>query len=486
MKKITYPGLFDFTADFLAVVAAYGTTYLLRFKSGWGDRLFTQLNQFLGVRETGFLDGSFAEFYEASAFRIIVLLTLTLWVLYALRDLYSGARFLRRQQVGWNVLVANALALALFYVYFYLSRNVFHPRSFFATVLLLNVFYCVAFRAVMEHGRRWLRERFGLDRHAAVLVGEGAEATAVAELIAAAQPHGIYIAGRCGPLSEGDFERRLREVAAAVRDCGGDQIICIDAKLSVGQIMRLLEVASGLDAAVKVLSRKLDVIVDAANLKVDRIHGLPLVHFDAPSHGRSSQAVRRWVSVAAALVMLVAALPLIGLLALLVRLTSRGPVFFVQERMGVDRRPFRMIKFRTMYDRAEEAQAQVEEFNESGKGLFKIRRDPRITPVGRFLRRFSLDELPQLVNVIRGEMALVGPRPLPRRDFENYYEEWHYSRHGGMPGLTCLWQVSGRSDIDFHNMCILDVFYLRNQGVVLDLQILFRTAWVVLFAKGAY
>ena len=162
------------------------------------------------------------------------------------------------------------------------------------------------------------------------------------------------------------------------------------------------------------------------------------------------------------------------------------PALFVQERMGVNRKPFRMFKFRTMYDRAEEMRAQIEEFNESSGGLFKIRMDPRITPVGRFLRRFSLDEVPQLLNVVRGEMVLVGPRPLPRRDFENYYEEWHYSRHQGMPGLTCLWQVSGRSDLDFHNMCILDVYYLRNQGWLMDLKILLKTIWVVLFARGAY
>jgi lipopolysaccharide/colanic/teichoic acid biosynthesis glycosyltransferase len=139
-----------------------------------------------------------------------------------------------------------------------------------------------------------------------------------------------------------------------------------------------------------------------------------------------------------------------------------------------------------MRQRADEMQAEMEEFNDSGAGLFKLRRDPRVTPVGRFLRRFSLDELPQLLNVVRGDMLLVGPRPLPRRDFRNYYEEWHYSRHSGMPGLTCLWQISGRSDIDFHNMCILDVYYLRNRSWVLDIKILLRTVWAVLFAKGAY
>jgi lipopolysaccharide/colanic/teichoic acid biosynthesis glycosyltransferase len=131
-------------------------------------------------------------------------------------------------------------------------------------------------------------------------------------------------------------------------------------------------------------------------------------------------------------------------------------------------------------------QAQVEEFNESGEGLFKIREDPRVTPVGRFLRRFSLDELPQLLNVLKGDMTLVGPRPLPRRDFENYYEDWHYRRHEGLPGLTCLWQVSGRSDVSFHDMCVLDVYYLRNRNWALDLKIILRTFWVVLFAKGAY
>jgi lipopolysaccharide/colanic/teichoic acid biosynthesis glycosyltransferase len=109
-----------------------------------------------------------------------------------------------------------------------------------------------------------------------------------------------------------------------------------------------------------------------------------------------------------------------------------------------------------------------------------------VTPAGRFLRRFSLDELPQLINVLRGEMTLVGPRPLPRRDFENYYEEWHYSRHSGLPGLTCLWQISGRSDISFHNMCILDDYYLRNRSMMLDIKIALRTISVVLFAKGAY
>jgi len=182
----------------------------------------------------------------------------------------------------------------------------------------------------------------------------------------------------------------------------------------------------------------------------------------------------------------IVAFPLLAIIALLIRWTSKGPILFVQERIGVNRKPFQFYKFRTMYERADEEQAALESLNESGEGLFKIRDDPRITGVGRLLRKFSLDELPQFFNIIRGDMTIVGPRPLPRRDFRNYFEDWHYSRHDDLPGLTCLWQVSGRSDIDFSNMCILDVYYLRNQGILLDIKIVLKTFYVVLFAKGAY
>jgi len=278
----------------------------------------------------------------------------------------------------------------------------------------------------------------------------------------------------------------LQKAAQKVREKEARLILSVDPGLKIQQIMRLLELGEKLDLPVKILSDKLDVLITSAGIPADVVRGMPILHFPSPSEARRFQRSRRAAATFGAGLALLVTAPLIGLIALLVRLTSKGPVFFIQTRIGVNRKPFRMLKFRTMYDRAAEIQAQVEEFNESGEGLFKMRKDPRVTPVGRFLRRFSLDELPQLVNILRGEMTLVGPRPLPERDFENYYEDWHYGRHGGLPGLTCLWQVSGRSDLDFHDMCILDLFYLRNQNWVLDLKILLRTVWVVLFAKGAY
>jgi len=486
-RKIGNLWLLHFLTDFLAITVSYYTALLVRFRSVWGEGFFTALNRLLGVRDTGLLGRELEAFYWESAPRIILFLTATLFVLYALCNLYSGRRFVRKRPVAWNIIVANVTALMLFYAYFYLRRNVFHPRSFFATLLGLNAVYCMAFRGAVDRVLEFARSSLGIDRCSAVLIGRGGEADFLSVLIGELHPHGVYVAARVEYSPDESFTELIARVRDASREHRAEMIISAEKRLSVTQIMQLLELAEELDVAAKVLSDELDVLMKQAHLPVDTIRGIPLVHFDKPSTGRRFAGSRRAVVMLLAAVMLVVASPLMCLVSVLIKLTSRGPVFFTQERIGVNRKPFLMYKFRTMYERADELLAQVEEFNETGGGgLFKIRKDPRVTPIGRFLRRFSLDELPQLTNVMQGEMMIVGPRPVPRRDFEHYYEDWHYSRHSGMPGLTCLWQVSGRSDLNFHNMCILDVFYLRNRNWVLDLKILLKTFWVVLFAKGAY
>jgi lipopolysaccharide/colanic/teichoic acid biosynthesis glycosyltransferase len=148
-------------------------------------------------------------------------------------------------------------------------------------------------------------------------------------------------------------------------------------------------------------------------------------------------------------------------------------------------RPFDCFKFRTMREDAEHTQAELEALNEQTGALFKIREDPRLTSVGRFLRRFSLDELPQLVNVVRGEMSLVGPRPLPMRDFDRL-EDWHKKRYLVLPGITGLWQVSGRSELDFDDLVRLDFLYLERWSILLDLSILLKTIPAVLSRRGAF
>jgi exopolysaccharide biosynthesis polyprenyl glycosylphosphotransferase len=472
--------------DLAALVLAYYTTLAIRFYNAWGEGFFTWINHALGVRETGDLGETMELFYQVRSGPIILQLSVVLVALYALRELYSGTRFIKRQLVAWNIVVANALALLVVFAYFYLSRNVFHPRSFFLTLLAINTAYAVMLRAGLEQLVEFLRRRFKVGRCPVILFGAGEESGWLSVLIDETHPHGMEIADRTGRDAAVPFEKRLEDLKQCVAKHDAAMVISADTALTVPQIMQLLELSDEHDFAVKVLSPHLNVLIENARISMDKIHGLPLAHFEAPSQIRGGLWLRRATARAAAILAAIITAPFMVLLALLVRVTSRGPAFFVQERIGVNRKPFMMYKFRTMYDRAVEMQAQVEEFNESSQGLFKMRRDPRVTPVGRFLRRFSLDELPQLVNVAQDRMTVVGPRPLPRRDFERYYESWHYGRHNGLPGLTCLWQVSGRSDLDFHNMCLLDIYYLRNQGWTMDVRILGKTFWAVLFARGAY
>jgi lipopolysaccharide/colanic/teichoic acid biosynthesis glycosyltransferase len=168
-----------------------------------------------------------------------------------------------------------------------------------------------------------------------------------------------------------------------------------------------------------------------------------------------------------------------------VAISSRGPVLYASIRPGMGGKPFACLKFRTMYSDADQIQADLESLNEASGALFKIRNDPRLTRVGRLLRRFSLDELPQLWNVVRGDMSLVGPRPLPLRDFERL-EEWHKKRYHVLPGITGLWQVSGRSDLDFDDLVRLDFLYLERWSIFLDMVILLKTVPAVLTRRGAF
>ncbi len=195
--------------------------------------------------------------------------------------------------------------------------------------------------------------------------------------------------------------------------------------------------------------------------------------------------VKRATDVVGATIGLVLTAPLLVLIAIAIKGTSRGPVFFAQERYGWRKRRFKMMKFRTMVTNAEALQVTLEARNEAAGPVFKIRDDPRITPIGRFLRRTSLDELPQLWNVFRGDMSLVGPRPLPIRDVSRFSEAWLMRRFSVMPGITGLWQVSGRSNVGFDQWVALDLEYIDRWSLALDIIILLRTVPAVFRATGA-
>jgi exopolysaccharide biosynthesis polyprenyl glycosylphosphotransferase len=234
---------------------------------------------------------------------------------------------------------------------------------------------------------------------------------------------------------------------------------------------------------VQVAPSTMEILIDRAEFVPGQV--VPLFKLRPPVFEGIDYALKRTFDLTVASVGMLLLSPVLVAIALAVRLSSRGPVIYRSVRPGIAGKPFYCFKFRTMREHAEQTQADLEPLNEQTGALFKIREDPRLTGVGRFLRRYSLDELPQLANVLRGEMSLVGPRPLPMRDYDRL-QEWHKKRYLVLPGITGLWQVSGRSELDFDDLVRLDFLYLERWSIMLDLSILLKTIPAVLTKRGAF
>ena len=218
---------------------------------------------------------------------------------------------------------------------------------------------------------------------------------------------------------------------------------------------------------------------------VEAINGIPLISVKGSALTGFNKTVKRAVDVLIAGMALVLISPLWALIALAIKLDSPGPILFRQERLGLHGKPFTVFKFRSMHLDAEEQLEKLRARNEAAGPLFKIKDDPRRTRVGRFIRRTSLDELPQFINVLRGEMSMVGPRPGLASEVAQY-QDWHKKRLAVVPGITGLWQVSGRSELTFDEMVMLDIYYAENWSLGMDLRIMLRTIPQLLFGDGAY
>ena len=218
----------------------------------------------------------------------------------------------------------------------------------------------------------------------------------------------------------------------------------------------------------------------------DDFYGRPVLVFRTAPEASWQGVLKQVIDGIGALVLLVALSPLYLLFALLIKFTSPGPIMFKQQRSGLNGQPFTIYKFRTMVTNAEQLKHELESMNEMTGPVFKVTRDPRITPIGKFLRKFSIDEWPQFFNVLRGEMSLVGPRPLPVDEVKRFNDLAHRRRLSVKPGLTCLWQISGRNNVsNFKDWVRLDLEYIDNWSLWLDLKILWRTVPVVLMGNGA-
>jgi exopolysaccharide biosynthesis polyprenyl glycosylphosphotransferase len=262
-----------------------------------------------------------------------------------------------------------------------------------------------------------------------------------------------------------------------------DEILVADTGVDETRLLEIVEAAHRRNVRVRIAPRTTELLVERGEYVPGQ--GVPLFELRPPIFAGTDWATKRVFDVVVSSLVVIVGLPVWLLIAAMVKLTSPGPVLYADPRIGLGEREFRMLKFRTMVAGAERRQAELEARNEAGGALFKIRDDPRVTPFGRVLRRLSLDEVPNVLNVLRGEMSLVGPRPLPVRDYERL-EPWHRRRYNVLPGVTGLWQVAGRSDLTFDDLVRLDFYYLENWSLWLDITILFKTPFAVIAKRGAY
>jgi exopolysaccharide biosynthesis polyprenyl glycosylphosphotransferase len=353
-----------------------------------------------------------------------------------------------------------------------------------------SLFFAVAFvslaRFMYEGVTGWLLRAAGYHRRA-VLVGTGHHIEAVANALSDGPHPTVMVRGFISVDPRPDNGLRslgtLDDIDRVITEQRLDEVIIADPDFPQQQAVELVDRCHQRGVRVRVAPSTMEILIHRAEFVPGQ--SVPLFELKPPVFDGIDFAVKRTFDVVVASLIMLAISPVLIFSALAVRLTSRGPVIYRSWRPGIGRRPFACLKFRTMYRDADERQADLESLNEASGALFKIRDDPRMTPVGRFLRRFSLDELPQLWNVMRGDMSLVGPRPLPQRDFE-MLEEWHKKRYLVLPGVTGLWQVSGRSELDFDDLVRLDFLYLEHWSPFLDLTILVKTIPAVFMRRGAF
>ena len=414
--------------------------------------------------------------YLAFAYLVTVLL-------FARSDLYAD----RPRRPGLTRIVTSLFQTTVVALVFALaSGHEFTSYYLFYGSLAFAIAYVSTLRWIHTQVTGWLLSKAGYTRRA-LLVGSGRHIDQVAHALAA-QPVGrLELAGYISLTPRPDNGLRslggFADLATVLERERVQEVIIADPDFPQEHAVELVDQCHQRGVDVHVAPSTMEILIQRAEFVPGQ--SVPLFKLRPPVFEGIDFALKRTFDLVGATLLLLLLSPLLATLALLVKLTSRGPVLYRSRRPGIGGVPFDCLKFRTMVEDAELTQAQLEALNEADGALFKIRDDPRMTKVGRVLRRFSLDELPQLINVLRGEMSLVGPRPLPLRDFERL-EEWHRKRYLVLPGITGLWQVSGRSELDFDDLVRLDFLYLERWSIALDLVILLKTVPAVLLRRGAF
>ena len=425
-------------------------------------------------------------------FGLFLVFLLTWYLIFSMSGLYHSRRFSPLKTEIKDLLIATTLGTGVIFI----SGWVFSINI--VTPIFLVVFWSgtsmatIASRLTMRKALKWARLH-GRNLRNILIVGTNERARKFARNIEAKPELGYRLIGFVDEKWEGngDLEKHgwklvsnLNDFNAYIRDNVVDEVVIALPMKSLYQ-----EASQIFTACEKqgIIVRNLSDIFNSklASSKTEYFEGDPLVsHYSGAMIGWQVP-VKRVMDIVISTVLLVILSPLGFLTAIVIKMNSAGPVHYVQERVGLNKRRFRLYKYRTMADGADQKQGELEDINEVTGPVFKIKNDPRMTSVGRILRKTSIDELPQLINVLKGDMSLVGPRPLPVRDYNGFNIDWQRRRFSVRPGITCLWQVNGRHNIPFERWMELDLEYIDKWSLLLDLSILARTIPAVLKGSGA-
>jgi exopolysaccharide biosynthesis polyprenyl glycosylphosphotransferase len=417
--------------------------------------------------------------------------TITLVILLVLMG--EGAYRWRRGTplVDQVVAIARATLVGLTIVLFayLIYRPVLPSRLLFAFVWVMAVLALSGARVVQAWVRSWQRRR-GIGVERVLVVGAGPEGRAIMQSILARPELGYQLVGfvdddptKCEDIGRARAYGTTENVSQVVDSERIDQVIITLPWVSHSKVLDIMAHCQRRRVNFRIVPDLFQ--LSLSQVDTDEIDGIPLIGLREVSIGSTQGLVKRALEVVVSAAALVLLSPLLLLVAVLIKLDSRGPALFRQERIGRGGKEFNVYKFRTMREGAEAEQALLAERSDVKGITFKIRDDPRRTRVGCFLRRWSIDELPQFINVLRGDMSVVGPRP-PLPSEVARYEEWHRQRLQVSPGITGLWQVMGRSDLPFAEMVMMDMYYIENWSLSLDVKIMLQTLPSILSGRGAY
>ncbi|WP_349239742.1 sugar transferase [Patulibacter sp. SYSU D01012] len=432
--------------------------------------------------------GSFDAGWHAHQAREIAPFTILVVLLNFARMGLYGRRH-ERQGLGRIVTgLFQVMVVSMVFVLINGQRDQFSSYYIFYGSAAVGIVYIAVLRQAYEIVSGRLLRSSGQQRRA-VLVGTAEHSDAIASALADDVDTAIRVTGvltldaDAPPPQHAPSLGTADDLPALLASGAIDEVIITDPAFPEELALDIVDQAHRQGVHVRVAPSTMEILVHRAEFLPGQT--VPLFELKPPVSEGIDFAIKRTFDLVMSTFILVLLSPVLLAMAVAIRVSSPGPVIYRSRRPGVGGVPFDCLKFRTMYADADRRQSELEELNEAGGAIFKMRNDPRVTPVGKLLRRLSLDELPQLLNVLRGEMSLVGPRPLPQRDYDRL-EEWHKKRYLVLPGVTGLWQVSGRSDLEFDDMVRLDFLYLERWSVSLDLQILVKTIPAVFGRRGAF